>query len=103
MYSPKLDEALERLNYLKGPAPKRERADIRLSRIRNSDRHRKLIELRCSEPSEQTVKHLNLFCNRMLEAQDCCPEARQIIRRTYGTFSGYLEEKRKIETAVIGG
>jgi hypothetical protein len=67
----------------------------------NQERKRRLIELRFSEPDEQTVKHLNLFCNRMIDAESCCTAAQQIIRRTYGITSGLIETRRRIEHAVM--
>jgi len=105
MYSPKLDEALERLNYLKGPVlPKLERAAIRHNKIINSERFRRLIELRDAGADKEVVRHLNLFTNRMLDYESCCAEAKKIIRLTFHQAGGLFDSRAGgIERAVVGG
>jgi hypothetical protein len=101
MFTPILNVAIMRLRDIKDSGmPRLARAADRHNRIENSDRYRKLIELRHSAPDEQVVQHLNLFCNRMIAAENCCPEARSIIRRTYGQASGLIETHRRVEHSI---
>jgi len=101
----KLEAAKTMLGYLKGdPVPRLERAAIRRNKIINSDRYRRLIELRHSAPGEETVRDLNLFCNRLAAYENCCLAAQKIIRLTYNQAGGLYDSRAGgIERAVVGG
>jgi hypothetical protein len=101
----RLECAKAMLEDLKGdPAPKLERSFVRLNRIKNSERFKRLIELRDAGEDKETVRHLNLFNGHLIAAENTCPEARQLIRRLYGQVSGLMEMRRRIEHSVaIGG
>lgn len=105
MFTPKLNMAQMRLRDLKDSGtPRLARAADRHNRIENSDRFRKLIELRHSAPGEETVRDLNLYCNRMLDYESCCAEAKKIIRLTYHQAGGLFDARSQlVEHAVLGG
>jgi len=104
MYSPRLDEAQMRLRDLKDSgAPRLNRRFKRLSDLKpeNQERTRRLIELRCSEPDEREVRDLNLFVNRLIAYEDCCPAAQKIIRLTFRQAGGFYDSRSVgIEHAV---
>jgi hypothetical protein len=102
MFTPTLNTAQMRLRDLKNSGtPRLARAADRHNRLINFDRYRKLIELRFSQPDELVVRHLNLFVNRMIDYESCCPVAQKIVRRTYGITSGLLSEERRVERAML--
>jgi len=105
MFTPKLNLAQIRLRDLKDSGtPRLARAANRHNRIENSERFRRLIELRDAGADKETVRHLNLFCNKMIAAENCCAEAKKIIRRTYGIIDGFLDQQsNRVEHAVAHG
>jgi hypothetical protein len=92
----KLEYARIRLRHLKGdPAPKLERRYRQLNALKtqNQERTRRLIELRCSQPDEEEVRDLNLFCNRLAPYEDLCPAAQKIVRRLYNQAGGFFDSR----------
>jgi hypothetical protein len=103
-----LEAAKVRLEHLKGPVqPKLERRCKQLSNLKpaNQERNRRLIELRFSEPDEQTVKDLNLFVGRLIDYESCCAAAQKVVRRLYNQAGGFFDSRSVgVEHSVaIGG
>jgi hypothetical protein len=92
--TPKLNRARMQLRDIKDSGtPRLARAADRHNRLMNSDRYRRLIELRDAGADAEEVRDLNLYTSHLAAFEDLCLGAQKICRRLYGQNAGFFDTR----------